>query len=73
MIFVKISISGRINRMAKKPEYNNESMTLLKGPDKVRKRPAVIFGSDGLDGCQHAAFEIISNNPFIFQINYVIM
>ncbi len=48
--------------MAKKPEYNNESMTLLKGPDKVRKRPAVIFGSDGLDGCQHAAFEIISNS-----------
>jgi signal transduction histidine kinase len=37
-------------------------MTLLKGPDKVRKRPAVIFGSDGLDGCQHAAFEIISNS-----------
>ena len=48
--------------MAKKTEYNNESMTLLKGPDKVRKRPAVIFGSDGLDGCQHAAFEIISNS-----------
>ena len=48
--------------MAKKPEYNNESMTLLKGPDKVRKRPAVIFGSDGLDGCQHAVFEIISNS-----------
>ncbi len=48
--------------MAKKPEYNNESMTLLKGPDKVRKTPAVIFGSDGLDGCQHAVFEIISNS-----------
>ncbi len=48
--------------MAKKPEYNNESMTLLKGPDKVRKRPAVIFGSDSLEGCQHAAFEIISNS-----------
>ena len=48
--------------MAKKPEYNNESMTLLKGADRVRKRPAVIFGSDGLEGCQHAVFEIISNS-----------
>ena len=48
--------------MAKKPEYNNESMTLLKGPDKVRKRPAVIFGSDGLEGCEHSVFEILSNS-----------
>ena len=62
MLFVKIWCFGRFDRMTKKPEYNNESMTLLKGPDKVRKRPAVIFGSDGLDGCQHAAFEIISNS-----------
>jgi len=58
----KICVLGGFILMAKKPEYNNESMTLLKGPDKVRKRPAVIFGSDGLDGCQHAAFEIISNS-----------
>lgn len=42
-------------------EYGNESITSLKGADRVRKRPAVIFGSDGLDGCEHAAFEIISN------------
>ena len=49
--------------MAKKtPEYGNESITMLKGPDKVRKRPAVIFGSDGLEGCEHSAFEIISNS-----------
>jgi len=45
-----------------KNNYNNESITMLKGADKVRKRPAVIFGSDGLDGCQHSIFEIISNS-----------
>lgn len=42
--------------------YTNESITSLKGADRVRKRPAVIFGSDGLDGCQHAVFEIFSNS-----------
>ena len=49
--------------MAKKQqEYGNESITMLKGPDKVRKRPAVIFGSDGLDGCAHSVFEVITNS-----------
>ncbi len=49
--------------MAKKTQdYGNESITMLKGPDKVRKRPGVIFGSDGLDGCEHSVFEIISNS-----------
>ncbi|MCD8187983.1 MAG: toprim domain-containing protein [Ruminococcus sp.] len=48
--------------MAKKDSYGNESITMLKGADKVRKRPAVIFGSDGLDGCEHSIFEIISNS-----------
>lgn len=47
---------------AKKKEYGNESITSLKGADRVRKRPAVIFGSDGLEGCQHAVFEILSNS-----------
>lgn len=42
--------------------YTNESITSLKGADRVRKRPAVIFGSDGLDGCQHSVFEIFSNS-----------
>ena len=42
--------------------YDNESIVSLKGADRVRKRPAVIFGSDGLTGCQHAVFEIISNS-----------
>ena len=45
-----------------KKTYGNDSITALKGPDRVRKRPAVIFGSDGLTGCQHAVFEIISNS-----------
>ena len=44
-----------------KKEYGNESISALKGADRVRKRPGVIFGSDGLDGCQHAVFEILSN------------
>jgi len=43
------------------PSYGNESISQLKGADRVRKRPAVIFGSDGLEGCQHAVFEILSN------------
>ena len=49
--------------MAKaKVEYGNESISQLKGADRVRKRPGVIFGSDGLDGCEHSVFEIISNS-----------
>ena len=47
--------------MAKKPSYGNESISALKGADRVRKRPGVIFGSDGLEGCEHAVFEIMSN------------
>ncbi len=43
-------------------EYGNDSITELKGPDQVRLRPAVIFGSDGLDGCEHSVFEIVSNS-----------
>jgi DNA gyrase subunit B len=45
----------------KKQVYGNESISALKGADRVRKRPAVIFGSDGLEGCEHAVFEILSN------------
>lgn len=49
--------------MAKnKEEYGNQSITSLKGADRVRKRPAVIFGSDGLEGCEHSFFEILSNS-----------
>ncbi|MDD4125187.1 MAG: toprim domain-containing protein [Eubacteriales bacterium] len=47
--------------MAKKQEYNEQSISSLKGADRVRKRPAVIFGSDGLEGCEHSFFEILSN------------
>ena len=46
----------------KQQEYGNESISALKGADRVRKRPAVIFGSDGIDGCQHSVFEILSNS-----------
>ena len=48
--------------MAKKQEYGNESIKSLKGADRVRKRPAVFFGSDGLEGCEHSVFEIMSNS-----------
>ncbi|MEE1139289.1 MAG: toprim domain-containing protein [Acutalibacteraceae bacterium] len=48
--------------MAKKPGYNDESIVALKGKDRVRKKPAVIFGSSGIDGCEHSIFEIVSNS-----------
>ncbi len=48
--------------MAKKPVYGNESISSLKGADRVRLRPAVIFGSDGIEGCEHSIFEILSNS-----------
>ena len=46
----------------KTSEYGNESISSLKGADRVRRRPSVIFGSDGLEGCQHSIFEILSNS-----------
>ena len=42
--------------------YNDDSIVSLKGADRVRKRPAVIFGSDGIEGCEHSMFEILSNS-----------
>ncbi|MCI8422609.1 MAG: DNA topoisomerase, partial [Lawsonibacter sp.] len=45
----------------KRNNYGNDSISALKGADRVRKRPGVIFGSDGLEGCEHAVFEIMSN------------
>lgn len=47
---------------ASKPTYDNDSISTLKGADRVRKRPGVIFGSDSVEGCQHAFFEILSNS-----------
>ena len=46
----------------KKQSYTEQSIVSLKGADRVRKRPSVIFGSDGLDGCEQSVFEIISNS-----------
>lgn len=46
----------------RKTDYGNESISALQGADRVRKRPGVIFGSDGLEGCEHAVFEILSNS-----------
>ncbi len=51
-----------MTKKKEKQEYGNESIVTLKGADRVRKRPAVIFGSDGIEGCQHSAFEILSNS-----------
>ncbi len=48
--------------MARKSEYGNESISMLKDEERVRKRPGVMLGSDGLEGCQHAVFEILSNS-----------
>lgn len=46
----------------KTQNYGNESISSLKGAERVRKRPAVIFGSDGIEGCRHSVFEILSNS-----------
>ena len=48
--------------MSTNRKYNNDSIKSLKGADRVRKRPGVIFGSDGLEGCEHSVFEILSNS-----------
>lgn len=48
--------------MAKQKGYSNEDIEMLEGADKVRKRPAVIFGSNGISGCEHSIFEILSNS-----------
>lgn len=48
--------------MATKKNYTNESIEVLEGADRVRLRPGVIFGSDGLEGCKHSVFEILSNS-----------
>ncbi len=50
--------------------YDNTSISSLKGPDRVRLRPGVIFGSDGMDGCAHAMFEILSNAIDEFRAGY---
>ena len=46
----------------KNNNYNDNSITMLKGAERVRKRPAVIFGSDSIEGCEHSVFEILSNS-----------
>ena len=48
--------------MAKKGGYSDQDIEVLEGADKVRKRPAVIFGSNGIEGCEHSMFEILSNS-----------
>ena len=57
--------------MAKKSEYSNESIVKLKDEERVRLRPAVIFGSDGLEGCEHSFFEILSKNSSQFNFRYL--
>ena len=48
-------------KTVKKPSYDDQSIKSLKGAERVRKRPAVIFGSDDLIGCQHSFIEILAN------------
>lgn len=45
-----------------KNAYSNESISALKGPDRVRLKPAAILGSDGLEGCEHTFIEILANS-----------
>ncbi len=51
-----------MSKQSRVEQYGNESITSLKGADRVRLRPSVIFGSDGIEGCQHSVFEILSNS-----------
>ncbi|AEV69728.1 DNA gyrase/topoisomerase IV subunit B [Acetivibrio clariflavus] len=51
-----------MSKQGKNKYYGNDSITSLKGADRVRLRPSVIFGSDGIEGCQHSVFEILSNS-----------
>ena len=53
---------AEIKNSAKTSGYGDQSISSLKGADRVRKRPGVIFGSDGLEGCEHSYFEILSNS-----------
>ncbi len=54
----------------KEKTYDNQSISSLKGADRVRRRPGVIFGSDGIDGCQHSVFEILANSIDEFKEGY---
>ena len=56
--------------MAKKAVINEECISQLKCADRVRLRPAVIFGSDGIEGCEHAVFEILSNSIYVAREGY---
>ncbi len=49
-------------KKTEKKEYGNSSIKSLKGAERVRNRPEVMFGSNGLDGCQHAFIEILANS-----------
>ena len=60
LIFLEGNIMATKNTA--KSQYNDQSIKALKGADRVRKRPGVIFGSDGLEGCEHSFFEILSNS-----------
>lgn len=57
-------------KISKEKQYGNSSISALKGPDRVRLRPGVIFGSDGIDGCKHSMFEILSNSIDEFKAGY---
>jgi DNA gyrase subunit B len=52
----------RMTKDNRNSDYGNHSISSLKGADRVRLRPGVIFGSDGIEGCQHSVFEILSNS-----------
>ena len=54
----------------KEKTYDNQSISQLKGADRVRLRPGVIFGSDGIEGCQHSVFEILANSIDEFKEGY---
>lgn len=42
-------------------EYNDSSISQLKGAERVRLRPEALLGSKGVDGARHTIYEIIGN------------